>query len=824
MDENGSSVSRRSFLKTGALVVASAAVDRGFSQSFPSAAPVSQRLLTNWEHFRGSLAGPWEVWNGALKKDWQAVSLPHCFNALDAVDPDSGYYRGQGWYRTKLKVSNPFVNGRTILHFEGAGQKTAVFVGLDQVVEHVGGYDEFFADITPAVNKVSSGSSASAEVPITIVCDNAHDLDLIPSDFSDFNLYGGIYRYLNLEYFPAISIERLHVAVDTEPRGSAKISIRTRLYNPEANTDPLQLTIHVVDPRNAVVKEFALEVAPWQGERELAVFLVEVPQLWSPANPALYRCDVKLSSRHGEATASEHLGIRYFEFAKKGPFYLNGSRLLLRGTQRHEDHAGLGSAMPEDLIRREMTMIKQMGANFIRLGHYQQSRVVLDLCDELGLLVWEEIPWCRSGVGGERWKQLTRGMLRNMIDQHFNHPSVILWGLGNENDWPGEYPEINQLQIRSFLSELNDASHKLDPTRATCIRRCDFCKDIPDVYSPSIWAGWYRGRYTDYRDMVEKEASQVDHFLHIEWGGDSQARRHSEEPDRKLAQYMEQKRGSSTNEDLLASGVIQGSKGDWSETFVCNLFDWHLKEQEGMPSLTGSAQWAFKDFSTPLRPENPVPRVNQKGLVERDLTPKEGYYVFQSYWSEEPMAHIYGHTWPVRWGQPDEKKLIKVYSNCETAELFVNGKSQGLKKRNPQDFPAAGFHWLVLFNSGNNHLQVKGRKNGRDVVDEIAVEYVDKPWGKPARLELREKSRSGDRAVAEAILRDERGSVCLDSRDRIFFRLAGDGALVDNQGTNRTARVVELCNGRAEITVIKRGGRSVVSAASSQVLAAFVEV
>ena len=140
---------------------------------------------------------------------------------------------------------------------------------------------------------------------------------------------------------------------------------------------------------------------------------------------------------------------------------------------------------------------------------------------------------------------------------------------------------------------------------------------------------------------------------------------------------------------LLTGGQARASKdGDWSETYICNLFDWHLKEQETMDFLAGSAQWVFKDFSTPLRPENPVPRMNQKGVVERDMTPKEGYYVFQSYWAEKPMARIYGHTWPIRWGAAGEQKMVKVYSNCARAELFLNGKSCGVKQRNSQDFPA----------------------------------------------------------------------------------------------------------------------------------------
>ena len=166
---------------------------------------------------------------------------------------------------------------------------------------------------------------------------------------------------------------------------------------------------------------------------------------------------------------------------------------------------------------------------------------------------------------------------------------------------------------------------------------------------------------------------KVRHFLHVEYGGDSHARRHSENPDQVLSKIAT---GQGTDERgldyLLTGGVARASSdGDWSESYICNLFDWHLKEQETMDWLTGTAQWVFKDFCTPLRPDNPVPRVNQKGVVERDLTPKEAYYVFQSYWTEKPMARLYGHSWPIRWGARGEAKMVKVYSNCPSAELFA---------------------------------------------------------------------------------------------------------------------------------------------------------
>jgi beta-galactosidase len=750
-----------------------------------SADVTTSQSLSGWEYRRGSLGGPWEAWRKANDDAnvWTQVSVPHCFNAFDSVDPDVPYYQGPGWYRTKLSIANPFPGGRTLLHFEGAGQKTEVFIHTEKIASHVGGYDEFIVDITEHAKKFPKTDKDPGLVPVAVMCDNSRDLEMIPSNLSDFNLYGGLYRTVTLLYVPVVSIERVHVDTELQPDGKAKVAVRGRLYNPTQLSDDVEVSIQVLDPNERVIHESRRKLKPTPEPQSLITFSIDKPALWSPQKPSLYRCIV--ATQGFQQIATERFGLRTFEFIKNGPFKLNGERLLIRGTQRHEDHAGVAAAMTGEMMRKEMRLIKDLGANFIRLGHHQQSRTILNLCDELGLLVWEEIPWCRGGLGGERYKEQARRMLRNMIDQHHNHPSVIIWGIGNENDWPGDFEEFDKDKIRVFMTELNTLAHTLDPTRKTAIRRCDFCKDIVDVYSPSIWAGWYQGRYTEYKSRVLAEIKKVDHFLHMEWGGDSHARRHSEIADQVLARAPQE--------------------GDWSETYICDLFDWHLKEQETMPELTGSAQWIFKDFATTLRPNNPVPRVNQKGLVERDFTLKEGYFVFQSYWAERPMVHIYGHTWPVRWGERDEDKLVKVYSNCPSVELFVNGQSAGVKKRDSQDFPAAGLRWLVKFRDGENALRAVGDTG---ISDEIKFVYQTQKWDKPARLLLREIANG-----VEVKLVDAKGVQCLDARNFVRFGLAGDGELIDNLGTSIAARKVELYNGRAQIG-IKSRGRWIVSVSS----------
>jgi beta-galactosidase len=785
----------------------------------------TMRLITGWEFLKQDLGGAWETvrpvkaGNPEDFPSWDSVSLPHCINAYDAVDPDVNYYQGPAWYRKLLDIQNPYSNGRTLLHFEGAGQKTDVYIYTTKVSSHVGGYDEWTVDITAAIDSFKKKDvfqkQFNGKIPLSIRTDNSRDPEMIPSNLADFNLYGGIYRYLNLVYVPAVSIDKIfaHAEVDS-PGKQGKVTIRTRFYNP-LHTDVTSVSVKLIDPQGKIlsIAERTLITNDLRTDVGYGDFMVRSPQLWSPDKPVLYTIEVILRINEVVSRYTEKIGFRHFDFKTKGPFFLNGKRLLIRGTQRHEDHAGLGSAMTEELMRQEMILMKEMGVNFIRLGHYQQSRIILNLCDSLGIMVWEEIPWCRGGLGGEKYKQQAKRMLTNMIEQHYNHPSVIIWGLGNENDWPGDFEEFDKEKIRSFMKELNDLAHQLDPSRKTAIRRCDFCKDVVDVYSPSIWMGWYRGFYTDYKQSTEEEFKKTDHFLHMEWGGDSHAGRHSENPDKALQQVKSISSGDTTGNALLFAVAAKSSKdGDWSESYICNLFDWHLKEQETMPWLTGTAQWIFKDYSTAIRPGNPVPCVNQKGLVERDFTKKEGYYVFQSYWTTKPMAHIYSHSWPIRWGSESEEKMIKVYSNCDEAELFVNDKSYGIKKRNSQDFPAAGLRWLVHFNKGLNKVNVIAKKGNVQVKDEISFQYQTETWSKPAKAILEKINEENGICTIQVKLLDEKNVQCLDAANWVRFGLIGDGKLLDDLGTPGGSRLVQLYNGRAIIRVGTQGGKNIASA------------
>ncbi|MEM9260163.1 MAG: glycoside hydrolase family 2 TIM barrel-domain containing protein, partial [Bacteroidota bacterium] len=481
------------------------------------------------------------------------------------------------------------------------------------------------------------------------------------------------------------------------------------------------------------------------------------PKLWSPATPNRYTVAVTLLEDNqivDQHTTS--IGYRFYTFTPNGPFLLNGERLLLRGTHRHEEHAGYGAAMPNALHRKDLEMIKDLGANFVRLGHYPQDPEVYRACDELGLIVWDELPWCRGGKGGDAWEANTKRLLQEQIQQNFNHPSIFFWSLGNEIYWLPDFPGGDDPEaMNNFLTELNDLAHDLDPNRLTAIRKYYAGADRVDVFSPSIWSGWYAGVYSNYADALSEARPKYPSFLHMEYGGSSHVGRHTETPIT----------GDGTvNENEWAEAINQvnvkniAKTGDWTENYIVDLFDWHLQISENSDWFAGNAQWAFKDFGTPLRPENAIPYLNQKGLVDRAGKPKDAYYVYKSYWSDEPFVYLESHTWTERSGPVGKAREVVAYSSCDSLELYHNGRRIGGKAKDIQAYPACGYHWPVLFNEGENKLEAKGFNDGNLVADDVlTVNYTYEKSGSPHKIVLTSSQLDNEHQLVVATMVDRKG-------------------------------------------------------------------
>ncbi len=266
--------SRRNFLKTGATIAAASLLPSpslrasiatlGSNANQADGAEHMRRLSDDWEFLQGTLGGPWEVWHSEEVAVWQKIAMPHCFNAYDACDPDVPYYQGNGWYRTHVPIANPFQQGRTLLHFEGAGQATSVYIAEKLAGKHTGGYDEFVFDITdllpdpthPNTNDAPAKANTKKPdgIPISVLCDNSRDLDRMPSDLSDFSLYGGMYRHVNLVYVPAVSLETMHLRTELpSPTGAARVSVIGTLYNPTNVSESSEISVEIVDAKGSSI-------------------------------------------------------------------------------------------------------------------------------------------------------------------------------------------------------------------------------------------------------------------------------------------------------------------------------------------------------------------------------------------------------------------------------------------------------------------------------------------------------------------------------------------------------------------------------------------
>ncbi|UCH65840.1 MAG: DUF4982 domain-containing protein, partial [Ignavibacterium sp.] len=562
------------------------------------------------------------------------------------------------------------------------------------------------------------------------------------------------------------------------------------------------LLIELIDKNGDKVlkEERSVNITKGRSNHKIKLKEITSPFIWSVNEPNLYTAKISLLvDKKIIDEKYEQFGYRWYEFKEHGAFYLNGKKLLLRGTHRHEEHAGLANALSNEQHRMDLRMIKEMGANFVRLAHYPQDPEVYKTCDELGLLVWDELPWCRGGVGNEEWKLNTKRLFEELINQNYNHPSIILWSVGNEVYWLPEREGGGDIDtLRAFTNELNEIAHNLDPYRLTAIRKFYEGADIVDVFSPSIWAGWYSGVYSNYEKAIIDAQKKYPRLFHAEYGGSSHIGRHTETPVTGEGFINPNEWAEAVNQ-VKVKNIAR--LGDWSESYIVDLFDWHLRYSEISQTFSGNAQWAFKDFGTPLRPENAIPYVNQKGLVDREGKPKDAYYVFKSYWNNnDKFTYIESHTWDERSGKQGKEREISVFSNCPEVELIFNGNSLGRKVKDISKFPASGLSWSAKFVEGENTIKSVGCE-GEEVVanDSIKILYHYSQNEKPEGFSLSSKRLPNGNYLITAIAVDKNGRRCIDYNERVYFSSEGKGKLIENYGVPTKSSIIEMANGRAQI-------------------------
>lgn len=724
---------------------------------------------------------------------WSTVDLPHSWNQWDATDLVPGYRRDVSWYVKDLEYQIE-AGRRYFLYFEGANLITDVFVNGQKVGTHIGGYVGFRMEITEFLD-LEEGNQIQVRV------DNSHNLELIPSNKADFFIYGGITRDVWLEDLPTTMLTDVSVSIPEVSASRAVTNVQFRLDQPSASRYRAEVLLTEKGASEPILSStVAVNNKKTPGTISLDPLILDQPKLWSPSNPQLYDCVIRLYEKNQLIDeVVKTIGYRWFHFEPNGPFFLNGERLLIRGTHRHEEHAGLGPAMSNELHRRDIELIKEMGANFVRLAHYPQDPEVYQACNELGLIVWDELPWCRGGVGNASWQKNTTQLLREQILQNHHHPSILFWSLGNEMYWEPDFEGGGDPKnINPFLDQLNDLAHELDPTRMTAVRKYYDGANLVDVFSPSIWSGWYAGVYKNYEQSLNSERVKYPNFLHMEYGGASHVGRHSEHPITGEGILREDQWAEVSNQVNIQNIA---KSGDWSENYVVDLFDWYLSVTENLDWFAGNAQWAVKDFGTPLRPENDIPYINQKGLLDRAGNPKDAYYVFKSYWSEESFAYIESHTWTERTGPLEKEHELNVYSNSPKLELFLNSRSLGVKTRDLTDFPASGYHWMASFSEGENELIAIGFGENGEIIcrDSLYVNYSATLADKPSKLILSSTKIEDGYQLIEATIVDKSGNRCLDFEDRVYFSHSGTGSLDQHMGTPTGSLSIRMANGRAAI-------------------------
>ena len=594
----------------------------------------------------------------------ETVTLPHTWNAVDGQDGGNDYHRGSCWYVRELTAAE--TQGECLfLEVNGAAMTAEVFLNGEKLCRHEGGYSAFRVDLT--------GKLAETNV-LAIRVDNG-DNDSVYPQKADFTFYGGLYRGVNVIAVPAGHFELLR---DGTP--GIKVTPVVDLENKSA-------TVTVETWHNAASVDITVNGETKTVERA-AEFVIENVHLWDGLDdPFLYTATAKLPSGDEVST---RFGCRVFDFDPAKGFFLNGRSYPLRGVSRHQDLKGKGNALSLDDHRADMAIIRELGANTLRLAHYQHAQEFYDLCDENGIVVWAEIPYITKHMQNAR--QNTLDQMRELITQCYNHPCIAVWGLSNEITAASA---VNEELLENHRA-LNDLCHKMDKTRLTTMADVFMLEidspilEIPDINSYNLYFGWYLGELEQTDEFFDEYHARYPGRVigFSEYGADANPAFHSSRPE----------------------------KGDYTEEYQALYHEHMLAMIEARPWLWATHVWNLFDFAADGRDEGGKHGENQKGLVtfDRQLR-KDAFYLYKAAWNKrEPFVHLCGKRYENRC---EEETEIKVYSNRNSVRLFVDGTFVGEQSgRSVFRFrvPLLGEHMIRAEAEGCSDVMVIRRVNTPD--------------------------------------------------------------------------------------------------------------
>ena len=573
----------------------------------------------------------------AERAQGEPITVPHTWNAIDGQDGGNDYFRGQCWYVKRFPRP---AGERVFIRFNGVNAIANVFVNGTRVARHEGGYSAFCADVTESLQE---------ENIICVSADNSADGRVYPQ-FADFTFYGGIYRDVSL-----ISCSQSHF--DLDDHGSAGIYVTSRVEGKDANVrvetrlasarGGQEVCVRVLDDSGGLLVKKACSA-------QETTFDLRIPnvRLWDGLDdPYLYTAEALLLDGERELDrVSVRFGVRSFYVDPDEGFFLNGRSYPLRGVSRHQDRLGVGNALSRADHEEDIRLIAEMGANYIRLAHYQHDPYFYDLCDQYGLVVWAEIPFISKYLpdGDEN----AVAQITELVKQNYNHPSIVCWGLSNEISMSG----VDEALV-SIHRRLNDLCHSLDPTRFTVMANVSMLSvdspllDIPEAFSYNHYFGWYGGK-------VEDNAPWLDAF-------------HAQHPDKVfgLSEYG--------CEVVLKWHSSEPRCGDYSEEYQAYYHEKMLETFAERPYLWSTAVWNMFDFGSDMRNEGGEAGQNHKGLVTFDRKiKKDSYFIYKAWWSREPFIHVCGRRYVER---AEAETQVKVYSNCTRVVLYANDKLVGEK-------------------------------------------------------------------------------------------------------------------------------------------------
>ena len=568
---------------------------------------------------------------------YASVALPHTWNALDGQDGGNDYWRGIGTYQ--IELPNPTEGKKQYIELKGANHVATVYCNGRELGTHKGGFSTFRFNLTPAMKPEGN--------VLTVVVSNAKS-DIYPQN-ADFTFYGGLYRDVNFVEVADAHFDLLKEGTDgvfVTPHAAGK----TRVDLFPVNAAGCTVKVVLKDAEDNVAAEGQADAA----DHTVVKLDVKEPHLWNGmADPYCYTCEASIE-KDGEVQdcVAVTYGYRGFHVDPENGFFLNGKSCPLHGVSRHQDRQDKGWAISREDHEEDIALIKEIGANTIRLAHYQHDQYFYDLCDHTGFVLWAEIPFISSFIPGQAAYENTISQMTELISQNYNHPSIFFWGISNEITISGETEALYR-----NLTDLHALCKKLDPTRLTTMAEVSMVPMtsehvyITDVLSYNHYFGWYVGD-------VEDNGPWLDKF-------------HALNPDRPLgvSEY-----GS---EAILKWHTTTPENHDYTEEYAAYYHHEMLKNFATRPYLWSTHVWNMFDFAADARDEGGVQGRNNKGLVTYDRkTKKDAFYIYQAYWTTEPMIHVCGERFVDR---APEERIVTVYTNCPNVTLVVNGEEVATK-------------------------------------------------------------------------------------------------------------------------------------------------